>query len=121
MAEMKALEYLREKNRMTESKNGKCGIFCRDCPLSSTNNGTEKLCSVLETNYLEKTVAIVQKWAEEHPRKTMLQDFLEKYPNEPLGCGDNLPTICPCDLSYESEWDCEGTQCFDCWNRPLEE
>ena len=41
-------------------------------------------------------------------RKTRLQDFLEKYPDAPMG-EDRLPFLAPRSLGY-----CEGTLCFDC-------
>lgn len=120
MVEMTALEYLGEKARMTKNENGKCGIHCKDCPLSSRNNGVEELCNILEEKHPEKAVAIVQKWAKEHPRKTMLADLPEKYPNVPLDATGTPDSVYPCNLGYERQWNCEEMKCNDCWNRPLE-
>lgn len=120
MAEMTAVEYLREKTRMTKNENGNCGIYCEDCPLSRRNNSTEERCSALEGKYPERTVAIVQKWAKEHPRKTMLADLLEKYPNVPMDATGTPDSICPCNLGYEGRWNCGEAECNECWNRPLE-
>lgn len=67
----KTKNYLTEWRRMTKQrKDGICELNCIDCPLSSFNNGIGVQCSVLETNYPEKAIAIVQKWSDEHPPKT---------------------------------------------------
>lgn len=118
--EMTAVEYLREKARMTKNKNGNCGIHCEDCPLSSRNNGVEELCNILKEKHPEKAVAIVQKWAKEHPRKTMLADLLEKYPNVPMDATGTPDSICPCSLGYEGQRNCEEMKCNECWNRTME-
>ena len=49
-------------------------------------------------------------------QKTLLQDFLEKYPNTPLG-NDGTPLACPYLLGYVDEKGCHG-DCIDCWNQP---
>ena len=125
MAEMTALEYLKEKNRMTK----KCSIRCADCPLCSGNNTTGFACGDLQRKYPEIAVDIVEKWAEEQPKKTLLQDFLEKYPKAPIE-DDAFPAVCPFQLGYETESEkdkngyCESAgkdSCRKCWNRPLEE
>lgn len=57
---------------------------------------------------------------EEHQVKTILQDFLEKYPNAMLD-ESGVPKTCPNALGYTKENGCvyDGN-CRDCWNRPLE-
>lgn len=120
MKEMTALEYFREKARMVKMDSiGVCGISCKDCPLSRANNEKEASCSELEILHSEKSISIVQKWSAAHPRKTILQDFLEKYPDALLMDKD-YPKICPHHLGYEKENICES-DCKACWNRTLEE
>lgn len=124
MAEMTALEYLKEKNRMTK----KCSISCADCPLSSENNTTGFACSDFQGVHPEIAVSIVEKWSKEHPRKTILQDFLEKYPKAEL-IHNKFPEICPYSLGYATNEKCFldteerfcSKECEECWNRPLEE
>lgn len=120
---MTALEYFREKARMTKLDSiGTCGISCADCPLSRDNNEKRVSCSELEILHTEKSIAIVQKWSEEHLRKMILQDFLEKYPDAPLA-DKGYPQLCIYALGYKGE-DCGeilNTKCKACWNRPLEE
>lgn len=78
--------------------------------------------------YPEKAISIVEKWAKEHPRKTILQDFLEKYPKAEL-IHNKFPEICPHSLGYATNKECfldtdeqfVSEECEECWNRPLEE
>lgn len=101
MAEMTALEYFKEKNRMTK----KCSIDCSDCPLSSEKNPTGFACGGLQRKYPEIAVDIVEKWSKEHPRKTFLQDLLEKYPKAEL-IHNKFPEICPYSLGYAENRQC---------------
>ena len=111
--EMSAVEYFRAKKRMTKM----CAIKCADCPIAMDNNGTSEICKSFEQNHPEKAVASVQKWAEEHPVKTRMADFLEKFPNAKTRA-DGTPFSCPVTLGYTKEPCCNS--CKDCWNRPLE-
>lgn len=78
--------------------------------------------------YPEKAISIVEKWSKEHPRKTILQDFLEKYPKAELRY-NKFPEICPYFLGYAENRQCVldteerfcSEECEECWNRPLEE
>ena len=124
---MDAVKYFKEKRRMLNSLGRKfkiCGgVLCSDCPFSNINNGKGLPCSDFEAEYPEEVVAIVEKWAAEHPPKTMLQDFLERYPNAPLDKIDGTPIICPYEIGYEErclDRDCNDIGCVKCWNRPIE-
>lgn len=121
---MDAVKYLKEKWRMIENLEsgrvkGCTRSKCAICPLSINNNKTSKKCPEFERTEPEKVIALVEKWSKENPQKTMLQDFLEKYPNAPLI--DRRPTVCPSSLGYvkEDEEKCYE-DCYWCWNRPLE-
>ena len=123
---MDTVKYFKEKRRMLNSLgriDGICtGVNCSRCPLSGENNGTKLVCRYFEAEYPEEAVAIVEKWAAEHQQKTMLQDFLEKYPNAPL---DKIgtPFICPYEIGYEEQCldrNCNDIGCVKCWNRPIE-
>lgn len=115
MAEMTASEYLMEKARMTKE----CRIACADCLLFGYHNGTGSGCNSFEYKHTEQAITIVQKWAREHPRKTILQDFLEKYPNAPLEI-DGTPTFCPKELGYlpQGYYNHCKYDCVSCWNQP---
>lgn len=120
MAEMTALGYFKTKARMAKN----CGLDCKECWLSSGNNGEGCTCYLFERDHPEKAIDIVQKWAQEHPRKTFLQDFLEKYPKARLNEKGYPDDICPTELGYLGEnFECKGifdTNCAACWNQPLE-
>lgn len=119
--EMSAMEYFKTRNRMIN----KCIIDCQDCPLSDLNNGTNFGCAQLEIISPEKAIEIVYNWGKEHPIKTMMQDFFEKFPNAPKG-EDGTPECCPYQCGYVEAKDgfcgCEDPDfdCFKCWSRPIE-
>ena len=124
---MDAVKYFKEKRRMLNSlgrKFQRCGgVLCSDCPFSNINNGKGLSCSDFEAEYPEEVVAMVEKWAAEHPQKTMLQDFLERYPNAPLDKSDGTAIICPYEIGYEEQCldrNCNDIGCVKCWNRPIE-
>ena len=97
-------------------KSGVCdGLMCSNCPFADTKNGKNLNCSAFEAEYPEKAIAIVEKWAAEHPQKTIFQDFLEKYPNASL-TSYGTPHICPCELGYEEKKPeiCFSRRCIDC-------
>lgn len=109
---MDAVRYLEIKKRM-------CEEGCSKCHLASQNNDENVLCVDYENTYPTKTIEIVEKWAEEHPQKTILMDFLEKFPKAKLG-EDGVPYYCcPSELGYEDEKNCRDCACIDCWNRPI--
>lgn len=124
---MDAVKYFKEKTRMFNSlgrKSKVCdGVICSVCPFSYTHNGKNLGCTNFEAEYPEKAIAIIEKWAAEHPQKTMLQDFLERYPNAPLDKIDGTPIICPYEIGYEEQCldrNCNDIGCVKCWNRPIE-
>ena len=68
----------------------------------------------------------VERWAEEHPQRTRLQDFREKYPNAEV-YPDGQPVICCARLGYRKycgksfDDNHKGFKvCFNCWNMPVE-
>lgn len=109
---MNAIKYLKEKHRI-------CSIYklCGKCPLGKPQNGKNVDCTKLEVEHTEKTVEIVEKWSKEHPQKTILQDFLERFPNVTLS-SEGIPNYCALHFGYLDK--CEEN-CSDCWNSPLVE
>lgn len=63
---------------------------------------------------LEKTVAAVEKWSQEHPRKTRQDVFLEQWPEAELV--DGIIDILPCNLvtTFWPDSECRKTFCPDC-------
>ena len=114
--EMSAVEYLREKERMNNS-----GVYfkriekCKQCLGKSI---CLEICDGFETKYPEECVEFVQNWAEEHPVKTLMDDFFEKFPND-----WGSPRLCPPVAGFAKNKECQmeyGQECHDCWSRPLE-
>lgn len=119
---MDAVKFLKEKKRMCDSFRDSS---CEGCLIYAIDIGTG--CFDFQGDHPKQTVEIVEKWAEEHPRKTILQDFLEKYPNAIMEDG-GFPELCPYHLGYEKEPTdndefCNAGEdgCRKCWNRQLDE
>lgn len=125
MAEMTAVEYLKIKNRICENHKKKY-MTCSggECPLHKRVGNTINICRIVERENPEEAIEKAQKWAEEHPVKTILMDLLEKYPN--ANPNAIIMELCPDTLGYPKDGDiCENgeyeNRCQKCWNRPLEE
>lgn len=112
---MDAVKFLEELHRMCLATDG-----CRTCAIRHAGDYCPSYLPKIE-----ETVATVEKWSAEHPKKTRLQDFLEKHPNA-LVDKNGVPFMRPATLGYcdvkECEW-CKQyyvSSCI-CWNLPLEE
>lgn len=63
---------------------------------------------------LEKTVAVVEQWSKEHPRKTRQDVFMEQWPNCMMG-DDDVVGMCP--RNVDKMYACNGllfAGCPDC-------
>ena len=114
---MDAKEFIRERERMLNTygrTDGFCNnIFCGDCPFN-TEEGI--VCNT------EKAVDIVEKWSEEHPKRTYLDVLLESFPNTPMNeNGRLLYVTCPYALGLEKHDErpcCKSScTCDACWHR----
>lgn len=120
---MDAFEFCKEFGRM-------CKAYCEPpnncggCPMNGwdTSPGMECIDMYGLTNsQIQERIDIVEKWSKEHPKKTMMMDFFEKFPNAPRN-DMGTPRLCPSDCGYEKVSQCPGeVMCMKCWNRPLEE
>lgn len=118
---MDAVEYLKTLDRM-------CHCECLKCEFRKVRSGIET-CPIWQRTHPDEAVAIVEKWAKEHPAKTRQSVFLEQYPEAELDvCG--VVTICPAPLSDDyrnSGGGCKhpSTACFECrrefWMQEVEE
>lgn len=111
---MDALKFLEEFDRMC---NHYVKNYCKGCPRAESPN-----CGVDEMNKEEraKLISDVVKWSKEHPQRTRLQDFKEKYPN--MKCRDSgIPWACCSYLGYCESCDEAKRDCIVCWNMPVEE
>lgn len=83
------------------------------------------ICSCGPTNFCAKDAKkTVQKWSNEHPKKTYAQDFFEKFPKAQR-YSDGSPVICRKIIYGEIRppfENCYYTRaCYRCWNKPMEE
>lgn len=118
---MNAVAYFKIKKRMTLN----CQTDCKICKLYFKNNGTGKRCAVFEMHFPEKAVAIVEKWAEEHPCETRMSSLLKKIPKATVlkyADGEYIE-ICP--VSINNTRTCPNGECkkckFEYWNEEVEE
>lgn len=106
---MDAVKFLKEFKRMCNTHDG-----CGNCPVEERCNF---LC-IISDEERQEIVGIVEKWSKDHPPKTRLQDFLEKYPNADME-KEGIPDVCCAKLGYNCS--CHKYSCIDCWNEALEE
>ena len=91
---------------------------CSGCPMW----GKVEECPDMLWDTETDVEAILAKWAEEHPERTIADDFFEKFPNAPRDDANN-PYPCAKDCGYSKPPYCERIpfNCNNCWRRPLEE
>ena len=99
-------------------------VKCNDeCPFGICENGEGLGCDIFVQKFPKTAIEVVQKWSDEHPAKTRLDDLLEKYPNAQLDKEEGCPNLRPAELGY-----CE--HCYsctirirtykNCWNEPVD-
>lgn len=89
---------------------------CSECPLI---NYWENCCTDALIDHAEEAESIIDKWVAEHPVKTYLMDFKEKFPNARFGA-NGVPHACVSHIYGVSCVLC-CNNCADCWNQPMEE
>ena len=97
---MDVIEFFSEFRRMCKSTSD-----CTNCEY----NG-DRCDNAIEL--LEKTVATVEQWCREHPRKKRQDLFLEQWPEAKLF--DGIIDIKPCSLVKALRSRCPKTSCYDC-------
>lgn len=124
---MDAVEFFNELNRMCKnySTDNCCDSSCPLYEIESNPNSIKgiALFNVMRTNP-KRLVNIVEQWSKDHPRKTRLQDFKEKYPNGTFEKDSEIPHACCDDLGYcfckSSNGGGPEGDCKKCWNEPVE-
>lgn len=120
---MDAKRFLEEARKMCKARS-----TCVDCPIKYGGNACpfhENIPENWTPGEIERIVPIVEQWSEEHPKKTRLADFLEKYPNAPLN-KNGMPALMPWNLGYCGDVSCcacekaEGKPLAWCWNQEAE-
>ena len=119
----KTINFLSEFKRLCDSRE-ECVANVADeenCPMFGVCSITHsKLCA--ET--IKRAMETVQKWSDEHPKKTYMQDFFEKFPKA-QSKSDGTPFVCKKRIYSgirSTLKDCDYTgSCNECWNEPMEE
>ena len=113
------VNFLKEWRRMCLAEHAKC----RDkCPFGICENGEGLSYDVFVRKFPMTAVEVVQRWSDETPVKTRLDDLLEKYPKVYISSG-NTPSIRPYMLGYcENCDDCAYSHCeaSECWHEPVD-
>lgn len=101
--------FFEELDRMCKTVN-KYGA-AEDCVFYKPNYGC---CGYMHwlPDGVEKAVTVLQKWSDEHPRKTRQSEFLKMYPNAMLCEGEYL-NIAPCHLDRNIRKGCSES-CINC-------
>lgn len=112
---MEVADFLKEWGRMCKQN-----ARCESCPVGKVIGRAP--CKTWVTEHPEDAIGVVKKWAEEHPAKTRMSDFFEKFPRA-MKRKSGVPLVCANHMGYCSDRDCgeKETCCTECWNRPLEE
>lgn len=116
---MDAVEFLEEKDRMCNSFNNGCRIKDHPeciCEIRAKTEKTREACAVYARKHPAEIVAIVERWAKEHPRKTRQSKLLKLFPRAEKGA-DGIVQFCPQEL--DSSLPCPQCQlgrsnCDDC-------
>lgn len=101
---MDAVEYLKTLDRM-------CHCECLKCEFRKVRSGIET-CPVWQRTHPEEAVAIVEKWAADHPIKTRQSEFLKYYPDAQIDSG--CLNACPMDIFGDMGINCNKQTCYEC-------
>lgn len=106
---MDALKFIEERSRM-------CKLFspgCEGCRIDEAKPVMSE-CVLWMIENPEKAVEIVERWSQEHPRKTRQDVFLEQWPEAELV--DGIIDVKPCRLvaAFRLWQECHKTFCYDC-------
>lgn len=118
--------YIHERKRMCEDMKK---INCQCCGFYNRIEGCIE--KSIEEADAKRAIRIVQNWSDRNPPKTLLTEFLERYPKTELN-SDGFPSnIVPCNLGLIERKDIcknmclyyydKGHPCYDCWNTPINE
>lgn len=88
------MKFFEERERMCLAH----PVACKGCPLSEKFIG---ICLVWCVKHPEEAIAVVEQWANEHPRQTRQSEFLKHYPNARLD-NNGVVDIPPCRMKGTS-------------------
>lgn len=104
---MDAVKFLKENNRMCKTfdlcDGRDCGAMCE---LYAKSNKKGLNCADYTNDYPEEAVAIVERWAKEHPKKTRQSEFLKMFPRVKIE--RDVIEFCPADM--DSDFQCQAKE-----------
>ena len=120
----KTINFLYELKRLCDSRDGCVANAANKerCPMFGIcEDALTRICA----EDVEMAIETVQKWSDEHLKKTYAQDFFEKFPDAPKdeAVKGKCPWACRIGIygggcpKIDPEIDC----CYECWNEPMEE
>lgn len=113
---MDAVKFLKEFRRMCTGIDD-----CQHCVVTESGKKCPYEFQLWEDIYdaLADAVDLIEQWSKEHPRKTYLDDFKEKFPKADTKWWLSMP--CRKHL-YTGVYHCrDGHECERCWNTPMED
>ena len=112
---------MNEKAKILRDFGRMCDSFsCITCVMHRKNNRTGEECVKFIKNNPQKAIEIIEAWAKEHPERTYIMDFLEKFPQAKRD-RDGLPCFCVQELGdIKSCPDIALRPCEECWNQPMD-
>lgn len=108
---MDAVKFIKEQKRMCN------GRPCANCPMFEMHQKMGTLgCNTWCMDHPEESVTVVEKWAEEHPRKTRQSVFLQRYPHAKIEPGNGILELPPCFIepAMYGHGSCRGIPCANC-------
>lgn len=89
---------------------------CISCPCRMICLGKPRVSNAKNIEF------VIEKWCEEHPEKTRLDDFIEKHPNAPIDYS-GTPCACAgfCGYTTRDIEICDKKPCSLCWNEVVDE
>lgn len=111
--------YLKEKRRMCETIK-----YCDECPFYDVEGMDCFVSGATKPINAKEAIATVQKWSDEHPRKTYARDFFEKFP-EAKPDKEGVPRMCRVNCyggscQYSAVAGAGPAPCKACWNEEME-
>lgn len=107
---------IKNLKRMCKSFNDNCD----GCPL---HDKIDNVCFMLTLERLPNNAdEIVDKWVSEHPVKTYVSNFYEKFPGAER-TESGIPNICIERIYNVARIDeyCCKTKCIECWNQEMKD
>jgi hypothetical protein len=117
----KTIDFFPEFGRLCNSRTA-CAAgaaYKEQCPLLDfCGHPFTKICA----KDAQKAIENLQKWSNEHPKKTYAQDFFEKFPKA-QSYSDGSPVVCRKIIYGEIRPPFENCYytgaCENCWNEPM--